>query len=482
MRLMRANTPIRWLISRHTRKLLREYFKQELLSTRIADRNVTDRFIELTREERDIYEAVEDYIRTTYNQASDKECSAVGLVMVIYRRRLASSFRALGQTLGKRRRALLSGDISILGHDEDVPDDETSDEILDAEDVATLEQQALAFEEATTIHDLLQQIETLPPDSKVSRLKQEIAKLRKEGYGQVMVFTQYTDTIDFLRSELRQGADWRLMCFTGRGGEVPAGGDAWHTITRDDAKRRFASREADVLLCSEAAAEGLNFQFCGALINYDMPWNPMKVEQRIGRIDRLGQQHAEIRIINLHYKDTVETDVYVTLRERINIFEVVVGHLQPILSRLSRRIERAVLEGTGRNELAASIATDVDDPGTSGLELDSVTDDGSDLPHERSSPVTMEDLDRVLRTPELLPSDIQVDSLRRREYKMLLAGREASIRVTTDPEYYEKYADSVELWSPGNPLFKSPEIAQAENSVEGTLASILDQCPHNRAQ
>jgi superfamily II DNA/RNA helicase len=69
----------------------------------------------------------------------------------------------------------------------------------------------------------------------------------------------------------------------------------------DEAKRRFRSGDADILLCTDAAAEGLNFQFCGALINYDMPWNPMRVEQRIGRIDRLGQEHAKIRVINLHY-------------------------------------------------------------------------------------------------------------------------------------------------------------------------------------
>ena len=70
-------------------------------------------------------------------------------------------------------------------------------------------------------------------------------------------------------------------------------------ISRDDAKRRFREKQADVLLCTDAAAEGLNFQFCGALVNYDMPWNPMRVEQRIGRIDRLGQQYPIIKIINL---------------------------------------------------------------------------------------------------------------------------------------------------------------------------------------
>ena len=119
-------------------------------------------------------------------------------------------------------------------------------------------------------------------------------------------------------------------------------------IGRDDAKRRFRDGEADTLLCTEAAAEGLNFQFCGALINYDMPWNPMRVEQRIGRIDHLGQRHEIIRIVNLHYEGTVETDVYRALRNRIGLFESVVGRLQPILAQVPRAISDAVLSVSGR--------------------------------------------------------------------------------------------------------------------------------------
>ena len=89
----------------------------------------------------------------------------------------------------------------------------------------------------------------------------------------------------------------------------------WTLITRDEVKRRFKEGRSEVLVCTDAAAEGLNFQFCGALVNYDMPWNPMRVEQRIGRIDRLGQRFSDIRIINLHYEDTVEADVYRALRK-----------------------------------------------------------------------------------------------------------------------------------------------------------------------
>ena len=86
----------------------------------------------------------------------------------------------------------------------------------------------------------------------------------------------------FLREELQRDENQGLMCFLGIDGESPTSDGGWRTIDRDEAKRRFSLGEADILLCTDAAAaEGLNFQFCGALVNYDMPWNPMRVEQRI---------------------------------------------------------------------------------------------------------------------------------------------------------------------------------------------------------
>ena len=348
--IMRAHTPIRRLVSRHTRELLRQYFKAGMLTTPIADRQVQDRFIEMTPEERALYDAVEDYIASTYNQASAKERTAVGFVMTIYRRRLASSFSALRNTLQNHLEAIATGNpAQLLGLDEDAPDDETDDELLDSDDVAAFEREALAAEEEADIQSLLFGIGQLPPDSKLESLKNTLAELRRDDYRQAMVFTQYTDTMDFLRAELLKDADQRLMCFSGRGGEIPSADGTWRGIGRDDAKRRFRDGEADILLCTDAAAEGLNFQFCGALINYDMPWNPMRVEQRIGRIDRLGQRHGTIRIVNLHYEGTVETDVYRALRNRIGLFESVVGPLQPILAQLPRTISQTVLSGENRD-------------------------------------------------------------------------------------------------------------------------------------
>ena len=388
---MRSHTPVRHLVSRHTRELLRRYHSQGLLATPVAERRVEDRLVEMTAGERALYDAVEDYIASTYNQAAAAERTAVGFVMTIYRRRLASSFQALRTTLQRHLDVVAeagdapsgegAGDLSAAlfgGLDEDVSDDETSEEARDADEVALLEQRALAVEEAADIRMLLDGIGVLPPDSKLRELKNVIRELRQDGFPQAMVFTQYADTMDFLREELgrqdflaegdaRTRADQsgggvgdasrsadrsrgllRLMCFSGRGGEIRSSGGEWNTVGRDEVKRRFREGEADLLLCTDAAAEGLNFQFCGALINYDMPWNPMRVEQRIGRIDRLGQAHSAIRIVNLHYEGTVETDVYRALRTRINLFEAVVGPLQPILAQLPRTIAGAVLSGRGR--------------------------------------------------------------------------------------------------------------------------------------
>lgn len=221
---------------------------------------------------------------------------------------------------------------------------------LSADEAAQLDREALAQEERTTIERMLADIRRLPPDTKAEKLAEELRSLRAAGYPQTMVFTQYTDTMDFLRVRLAREPDLRIMCFSGRGGEVRENDGTWRTVTREAAKRHFREGKADVLLCTDAAAEGINFQFCGSLVNYDMPWNPMRVEQRIGRIDRLGQKHPVIRIVNLHYSDTVEADVYLALRKRISLFTSVVGRLQPILARMPGIIAQTVLSGKGASK------------------------------------------------------------------------------------------------------------------------------------
>ena len=481
--LMRAYTPLRHLVSRHTRELLRRYAKEGMLDTAIAERKVEDHFIDMSEAERELYDAVEAYIRTTYNQAAAAEKAAVGFVMTTYRRRLASSVHALRVTLERHRAAIGTGDaVDPSALEDDAPDDETADEILDTEELAALEQRALASEERQDIDTLLAQIARCPPDSKLDRLKATIATLRRSGYEQTMVFTQYGDTMEFLREELRKDPDLRLMCYSGRGGEIPTEGGPWRAITRDDAKRRFRLGEADVLLCTDAAAEGLNFQFCGALVNYDMPWNPMRVEQRIGRIDRLGQHHSIVRISNLHYEDTVETDVYRALGSRINLFQMVVGPLQPILARLPGTITNTVLadprtEAPNRAGLRDAIERQIDEGESGGFDIDAVLEEDWSMPERPAPTMTMNDLDRVIGAEDLMPQGTQVRPLGAREYALRAPGMTLELRVTTDPDYYEEHTESVEFWSPGNPLFNPPENLYAPSETKGVqqLAKLLDQ-------
>ena len=119
--------------------------------------------------------------------------------------------------------------------------------------------------------------------------------------------------------------------------------------------RHFQEQPDGILLCTETAAESLNFQFCPAIINYDLPCDPMRLEQRIGRIDRIRQQKLVIRIIHLFYRDTVEYDAYTAMEERIQEFQENVGTLQPILAvNLENIIRKSVMDvgPSGKQSLA----------------------------------------------------------------------------------------------------------------------------------
>lgn len=463
--LLKTHTPVSALISRHTRDLLRQYFKLGKLKTPIATRRVDDQFLPMSTAEREVYGAVEDYISSTYNNAAADERTSVGFVMTIYRRRLASSFEALKNTLSDRLEGMgKPSDQRVLKFgagrpEEDLTDDETSDEAMDTDEAVELERRALDFEEKGDIERLLAMVARLPSDTKAKRLEAIIEELAKAGHKQVIVFTQYTDTLDYLRG-LLVSTGRKILCFSGRGGEYLDASGNWRTISREETKRRFRNGDANILLATDAAAEGLNFQFCGALVNFDSPWNPMRIEQRIGRIDRLGQQFPEIRIVNLMYEDTVETDVYRALRSRIGLFTAVVGKLQPILASLPRRIADATLAPSAeradvRGRLISSLDTAVA-AAESGFDIDEAAAAALDEPVRPEPPYTLGDLRLLLQKPELLPDGVSVQQLGSQEFSYRSPDQLAPIRVTTDPDFYQDNPESTEFWTPGNPLFPAP--------------------------
>jgi hypothetical protein len=144
---------------------------------------VEDRFVDLTQDERRIYTQVEDYISSTYNQASAKEKNAVGFVMTIYRRRLASSFAALRETLEDRLKSMEGENVSPserAEEDAEIEPIEIGAEQLVKEDVEAMERLALAGEEKDDIRDLLDRIRRLPPDTKADVLQKELQHLRAD--------------------------------------------------------------------------------------------------------------------------------------------------------------------------------------------------------------------------------------------------------------------------------------------------------------
>ena len=124
----------------------------------------------------------------------------------------------------------------------------------------------------------------------------------------------------------------------------------------------------------------------------------------------------------------------------------------------------------------AAIQQQTEEAQASGFDLDAALDEAIAPPPSAPSPVTMGDLDRILTTPNLMPPDAEIQTLGHREYGLRTAGMKDFVRVTTDPAYFEENAESLELWSPGNPLFKAPDLlAEADEQPAGTnLRDLLD--------
>ena len=429
--LLKLTTPIRYRMSRHTRNLLREYFKKGLLDSPVADRQVRDVPVELTRSEREVYDAIEDYIRNTYEAASPDKKTAVGFVMTIYRRRLASCFYALRQTLTDRLVRLTGatiGPVTDQRREEDLSQDEDVEEVLGADEAEELETKALHAEEEEAIRGLLKTIAKLGTDTKALRLVDHLKEAFADGYDSALVFTQYTDTVDFLRDFLAERLDVPIGCFTGRGGELQDHSGRWERCSKEQIKRMLREGKIRLLVCNEAAGEGLNLQTCGVLVNYDLPWNPMKVEQRIGRIDRIGQKYPTIRIINFAYADTVEADVYFALSQRIGLFHGVVGKLQPILSKLPKEFETASLRRReeaerSRHDALHHIDGMLGEAEAAGFDIDEVSEAELTLPDFPASPLLPLQVEEVLRREDLLPFGVECEELEPSTFKMRLPGQ-----------------------------------------------------------
>jgi superfamily II DNA or RNA helicase len=339
VRWLRGCSPLLRRMHRNTRRTLGRYYEMGLLERPPPRRNVQeDAFDFATEEERLLYEAVAGYIDRRFAEL-ERQQAGKGFVMTIYRRRAASSPIALRKSLERRANGLKAV-IAQRTYDPTVPDVEDSQELEDLLNVhltsALPDSPAEAEAELRQVEILLERIEALSGlDTKRDRLVGWVKRLTADGRS-ILVFTGYADTMEYLRDALLS-AGIPVASYSGNGGAIRVNGK-WKAVAKEAVTAALDAGNIRALVCTDAASEGLNLQSAGSLINFDLPWNPSKVEQRIGRIDRIGQAHPVLPIVNLYLKDSIDQRVYRALAHRCGLFEGYVGPMQPVLSRAMRML------------------------------------------------------------------------------------------------------------------------------------------------
>jgi len=365
---LRHGSPLARRMRRTTRDTLRAYHGLGLLSQGPPRRHVEDVVFDYEdAAERELYEAVTGYIDSRF-EALERERPGKGFVMTIYRRRVSSSPLALQRSLERRRKGLqrvaqrYSYDVELPA--EDVPEALDIDDLPEADNAAGVpagfpDDPAAARQELAQVERLLEQVRALGArDSKRDKFFDVLQSVTDDGRP-VLVFTGYWDTLDYLREALVSVYGTSIGCYSGGGGAV-WDGTQWKPVTKDAITRALSRGQLRILICTDAASEGLNLQAAGALINYDLPWNPSRIEQRIGRIDRIGQRYPVVRVVNMFLKDSVDDRVYTLLRQRCGLFEHFVGAMQPVLARARRMLmERESLDVRALENTTAQVEADI---------------------------------------------------------------------------------------------------------------------------
>jgi len=327
--------------------LMRRMVKEQLLkfdgTPLFPERFASTLAYPLSPLEKSLYEAVTDYVRDEFNRADKLESEGrrgtVGFALTVLQRRLASSPEAIYQSLRRRRERLeerltneevarsrgvsaIDGNGSILEYDpEDI--DEAPGSEAEAIEEAVVDQATAA----RTLEELRAEIATLAKlegdaaavkRSGADRKWEELSKLLQssqemfDGRGhrhKLIVFTEHRDTLNYLASRIRSLLGNTEALVTLHGG--------LHRDERKRAQDRFTQdKDVLVMVATDAAGEGINLQRAHLMVNYDLPWNPNRIEQRFGRIHRIGQTES-CHLWNLVAQDTRESYVYLTLLTKL---------------------------------------------------------------------------------------------------------------------------------------------------------------------
>jgi len=310
----------------------KESLKDERGAPLFVERRVLSQPFTLSAPELGLYEAVTRYIQEFLGAAAGRRGNAVALARTVLQRRLASSLGAIRSSLRKRADRIAARIEEV----EDLPPGERMARLAELRVVegvdseqgledATEEEEEQAVEgvvvaetlegmraEIAALEQLVRQADdtiAAGEERKLGALRDclqsvELAELR-DGRGKLLIFTEHRDTLEYLVDHLSQ---WGYSTCSIHGGQPP--------ITRKEIQQLFAT-ERQICVATEAAGEGINLQFCHLMINYDLPWNPVRLEQRMGRIHRIGQD-ATCLVFNFFAENTVEGKLLARLLEKLD--------------------------------------------------------------------------------------------------------------------------------------------------------------------
>ena len=259
--------------------------------------------------QKQLYESVTEYVRLGYNQAIQQNRQYLGFLMILMQRLVTSSTQAIASAMERRLQALQAADITPT--DEEPPEnngeEQDSQEKLDELLSIRLAGLANEKEEVRLLLDLARRCQAKGPDARAETLLGLLYENQRQENNpelKYLIFTEFVPTQNMLRDFVEQHG-FSVVCLNGSMG----------LDQRRRVQREFAEKTR-ILVSTDAGGEVLNLQFAHVVINYDLPWNPMKIEQRIGRVDRIGQK-LPVKAFNLIFEDSVELRVQEVLEEKL---------------------------------------------------------------------------------------------------------------------------------------------------------------------
>ena len=320
---------------------------------------------DLSRDELLLYNEVTNYVQHNYQRAVNADNRNVGLALTVLQRRVASSVAAIRLSLERRLKRLkeLHKIGKIKQETGDLPDDlddlaEIDRWRIEDDLVERLTMADNIFELETEIQELDRLVrqarhnEAHVPETKFKELREVISAHLSGKQERLLIFTEHKDTLDFLHTKL---ANLGFHCCTIHGG--------MSLDQRIDAERDFFEYKPSVMIATEAAGEGINLQFCSLMVNYDIPWNPNRLEQRMGRIHRYKQQN-EVMIFNLVAGNTREGEVMQKLLKKLDDMRRALGsdRVYDVIGEIipAPRFDQLMKDWLAKRRSMAEILADID--------------------------------------------------------------------------------------------------------------------------